>query len=108
MKLAVIGGGSTYTPELADGIGRLLPQVEELVLVDPDPGRMPVHGHDPGRDGAHGGEPVSIRIHQDQLSQAGEQPADAVGEFRRVGGSAADDRELHENALTWSALAWAT
>ena len=36
MKLAVIGGGSTYTPELADGIGRLLPSVEELVLVDPD------------------------------------------------------------------------
>jgi len=40
MKLAVIGGGSTYTPELADGIGRLLPSVEELVLVDPDPGRL--------------------------------------------------------------------
>ena len=35
MKLAVIGGGSTYTPELADGIGRLLPSVSELVLVDP-------------------------------------------------------------------------
>ncbi len=25
MKLAVIGGGSTYTPELADGLGRLAP-----------------------------------------------------------------------------------
>jgi 6-phospho-beta-glucosidase len=37
MKLTVVGGGSTYTPELADGIGRLadvLP-VEELALVDP-------------------------------------------------------------------------
>jgi 6-phospho-beta-glucosidase len=37
MKLAVVGGGSTYTPELADGIGRMadvLP-VEELVLLDP-------------------------------------------------------------------------
>ena len=40
MKLAVIGGGSTYTPELADGISRLLPQVTEFVLVDPDPGRL--------------------------------------------------------------------
>ena len=50
MKLAVIGGGSTYTPELADGIGRLLPQVEELVLVDPDPDRLAVVG------------PVSARI----------------------------------------------
>ena len=36
MRIAVVGGGSTYTPELVDGIGRLrdvLP-VEELVLVD--------------------------------------------------------------------------
>src|SRR5271166_5637120 len=46
MKLAVIGGGSTYTPELADGIGRLLPGVEELVLVDPDPGRLAADGAD--------------------------------------------------------------
>ena len=63
MKLAVIGGGSTYTPELADGIGRLLPGVEELVLVDPDPGRlaavgpvsariMAAHGHPASRDGS--------------------------------------------------------
>ncbi len=37
MKVAVIGGGSTYTPELADGFARLrsvLP-VDELALVDP-------------------------------------------------------------------------
>ena len=36
MKLAVVGGGSTYTPELVDGLGRLrdaLP-VDELVLMD--------------------------------------------------------------------------
>ena len=44
MKLAVIGGGSTYTPELADGIGRLLPDVAELVLVDPDPDRLAAVG----------------------------------------------------------------
>ena len=38
MKLAVVGGGSTYTPELVDGIARLSGEVEvtELVLVDPD------------------------------------------------------------------------
>jgi 6-phospho-beta-glucosidase len=37
MKLAVVGGGSTYTPELADGIGRMrdVLAVDELVLVDP-------------------------------------------------------------------------
>src|SRR5262249_348061 len=61
MKLAVIGGGSTYTPELVDGIARLSGDVavEELVLVDPDESRLAVvgpfsdrlmraHGH-PGR-----------------------------------------------------------
>src|SRR4051794_18519130 len=42
MKIAVVGGGSTYTPELVDGLGRLhdvLP-VEELVLVDPAEERL--------------------------------------------------------------------
>ena len=61
MKLAVVGGGSTYTPELVDGIARLSGDVavEELVLVDPDESRLAVvgpfsdrlmraHGH-PGR-----------------------------------------------------------
>ena len=61
VKLAVVGGGSTYTPELVDGIARLSGDVavEELVLVDPDETRLAVvgpfsdrlmraHGH-PGR-----------------------------------------------------------
>ena len=52
MKLAVIGGGSTYTPELADGIGRLLPQVTEFVLVDPDP--SPARGGGAGVGPDHG------------------------------------------------------
>ena len=36
MKLAVVGGGSTYTPELVDGLARLADDVKvtELVLVD--------------------------------------------------------------------------
>lgn len=36
MKVAVVGGGSTYTPELVDGIARLqdLIAVDELVLTD--------------------------------------------------------------------------
>src|SRR3954469_15385550 len=42
MKIAVVGGGSTYTPELVDGIGRLgdLLPVEELALVDPAAERL--------------------------------------------------------------------
>ncbi len=46
MKIAVVGGGSTYTPELVDGLGRMrdvLP-VEELVLVDPDADRLELVG----------------------------------------------------------------
>ena len=42
MKIAVVGGGSTYTPELVDGPGRMrdvLP-VDDLVLVDPDEQRL--------------------------------------------------------------------
>ncbi|ALE07269.1 6-phospho-beta-glucosidase [Arthrobacter sp. ERGS1:01] len=42
MKVVIVGGGSTYTPELIDGFARLratLP-VEELWLVDPDPVRL--------------------------------------------------------------------
>ena len=46
LKIAVVGGGSTYTPELIDGLGRLrdvLP-VDELVLVDPDRERLELVG----------------------------------------------------------------
>jgi len=42
MKVTVVGGGSTYTPELVDGIARLRDQIEvdQLVLCDPDPTRL--------------------------------------------------------------------
>jgi 6-phospho-beta-glucosidase len=47
LKIAVVGGGSTYTPELVEGFARrrdLLP-VDELVLLDPDLERLePVAG----------------------------------------------------------------
>ncbi|NEA27011.1 6-phospho-beta-glucosidase, partial [Actinomadura bangladeshensis] len=46
MKLTVIGGGSTYTPELVDGLARaraVLP-VSELVLADPDARRLELVG----------------------------------------------------------------
>jgi len=42
MKIAVVGGGSTYTPELVDGFGRLADvlAVDELALVDPASERL--------------------------------------------------------------------
>jgi 6-phospho-beta-glucosidase len=47
MKIAVIGGGSTYTPELVSGLTRL--DVHELVLHDVDPERRRVVGAMAGR-----------------------------------------------------------
>ena len=46
MKVAVIGGGSTYTPELVEGFGlrRDVLPVEELVLHDIDQSRLDVVG----------------------------------------------------------------
>ena len=43
MKIAVVGGGSTYTPELADGFARLFPAAD-LCLVDPAADRLSVVG----------------------------------------------------------------
>src|ERR1700675_3612086 len=46
VKVAVVGGGSTYTPELVEGFvprGDRLP-VDELVLLDIDPERLRVGG----------------------------------------------------------------
>ena len=46
VKVAVVGGGSTYTPELVEGFvtrGDRLP-VDELVLLDIDPERLAVVG----------------------------------------------------------------
>ena len=46
MKLAVVGGGSTYTPELIEGITRRADRlpVDELVLLDIDPERLEIVG----------------------------------------------------------------
>jgi 6-phospho-beta-glucosidase len=46
VKIAVVGGGSTYTPELIEGLvsrNARLP-IEELVLLDIDPGRLEIVG----------------------------------------------------------------
>jgi 6-phospho-beta-glucosidase len=91
MKLAVIGGGSTYTPELADGIGRLLPDVTELVLVDPDPDRLAVVGPVSARIMAAHGHPG--RVHWTGSLDEGADGADAILFQLRVGGQAARQRD---------------
>jgi 6-phospho-beta-glucosidase len=51
LKIAVVGGGSTYTPELVNGFAVRAAQlpVDELVLLDPDPERLEVVGGLAGR-----------------------------------------------------------
>src|SRR4051794_7494264 len=51
MKVAVIGGGSTYTPELIEGFGlrRYVLDVDELVLHDIDEERLEIVGGLAGR-----------------------------------------------------------
>jgi 6-phospho-beta-glucosidase len=99
VKLAVVGGGSTYTPELIDGFARLradLP-VEELWLVDPDPERLRLVGGMSERMFRAAGHPGRIRVTGDLV--AGVSDADAVLIQLRVGGQDArrgDETWPHE------------
>ncbi|QOV38275.1 6-phospho-beta-glucosidase [Streptomyces ferrugineus] len=93
MKLTVVGGGSTYTPELIDGFARLrdtLP-VEELVLMDPAADRLELVGGLARRiftRQAHNG-----RITTTTDLDAAVDGADAVLLQLRVGGQAAREQD---------------
>jgi 6-phospho-beta-glucosidase len=91
MKLAVIGGGSTYTPELADGLGRLAPGVSELVLVDPDEERLAAVGPVSRRIMRRHGHQATVRWTSD--ADDGLDGAGAVLIQLRVGGQAARNRD---------------
>jgi 6-phospho-beta-glucosidase len=89
MKVTVVGGGSTYTPELVDGIARLrdvLP-VETLVLVDPAADRLEVVGAMSRRMLARADHRAQVVTTTD--IDAGVTDADAVLLQLRVGGQAA-------------------
>jgi 6-phospho-beta-glucosidase len=91
VKLAVIGGGSTYTPELADGLARLAPQVTEVVLVDPDEARLAVVGPVSARIMRAYGHQAAVRWTTDLAD--GVDGAAAVLIQLRVGGQAARMRD---------------
>ncbi|MDM7855256.1 6-phospho-beta-glucosidase [Cellulomonas alba] len=89
MRLTVVGGGSTYTPELVDGFARLravLP-LDELCLVDPDAGRLSLVAGVSQRMFARAGYPVRVTTTSDLA--AGVDGAAAVLLQLRIGGQAA-------------------
>jgi len=93
MKLAVVGGGSTYTPELVDGIARLTEdiKIDELVLIDPAAERLSVVGPFSARIMARYGHPATVSWTSDL--DAGVDGAGAVVIQLRVGGQATRQRD---------------
>ncbi|WP_328677798.1 6-phospho-beta-glucosidase [Streptomyces sp. NBC_00322] len=92
-KIAVVGGGSTYTPELIDGFARLrdtLP-ISELVLIDPAADRLELVGGLARRIFARQGHDGRIVTTSDV--DAGVEDADAVLLQLRVGGQAARNQD---------------
>lgn len=93
LKLAIVGGGSTYTPELIDGFARLrdtLP-VGELVLIDPAAERLKLIGGLARRIFARQGHGAQVTTATNVA--AGVQGADAVLLQLRVGGQAARNQD---------------
>jgi 6-phospho-beta-glucosidase len=93
MKIAVVGGGSTYTPELIDGFARLANQVTitEIVLIDPDQSRLAVVGPFSARIMRSYGHPAEVRWTSDL--DDGLDGAGAVLLQLRIGGQAARHRD---------------
>jgi 6-phospho-beta-glucosidase len=89
LKVAVVGGGSTYTPELVEGFARraaILP-IDELVLMDPDAGRLEIVGGLAGRILRRAGWPGRLVLTGDR-SAALDGAAFTLVQLR-VGGQAA-------------------
>ncbi|GAA3468869.1 6-phospho-beta-glucosidase [Nonomuraea roseola] len=89
MKLAVVGGGSTYTPELIDGFARLRDELPltEIALVDPDRSRLELVAGVSRRMLARAGH--GAKVVATTSVQEGVKGAQAVLFQLRVGGQAA-------------------
>jgi 6-phospho-beta-glucosidase len=87
VKIAVVGGGSTYTPELVDGFARLGSMVSELVLIDPAQERLDIVGAFSARIFQHYGHPGKVTWTTDL--DAGVTDADVAVIQLRVGGQTA-------------------
>ena len=88
MKLTVVGGGSTYTPELIDGLARLREEltVDEVVLMDPSEHRLDLVGGVSRRILRHLGHPARLTTTTSLRRAVAD--ADVVLLQLRVGGQA--------------------
>ncbi|TXN30928.1 6-phospho-beta-glucosidase [Lacisediminihabitans profunda] len=86
MKLTVVGGGSTYTPELIDGLLQTSAafQIDEIALMDTDPVRLEVISAFARRMVAAAGQPTVISATND-LARAVDGAAAVLIQLR-VGG----------------------
>jgi len=93
MKVSVIGGGSTYTPELIDGLLRRRERLDlsEIALVDIDANRLAVLGPLARRMAERNGGGVTVTWGDDVAS--GVRDSGFVVSQIRVGGMAARDRD---------------
>jgi 6-phospho-beta-glucosidase len=87
VKLTIVGGGSTYTPELVDGMARMGLDVTELALHDVSAERLQLLAGMSRRMLAAGGHPASVVTYTDLAAAA--EGADIVLVQLRVGGQAA-------------------
>ncbi len=93
MKVCVIGGGSTYTPELVDGLLRRREQlpITELHLVDIDESRLEILGPLARRMARRAGSDIEIQWGTDRV--AGIRDARFVVSQMRVGAMQARERD---------------
>ncbi|GLY91892.1 6-phospho-beta-glucosidase [Actinoallomurus iriomotensis] len=89
MKLTIVGGGSTYTPELIDGLVRLRDRIDvtEIALQDVSAERLDVLAAMSRRMLSAGGHPAAVTTHTDIAPAA--EGAQIVLVQLRVGGQAA-------------------
>ncbi len=94
MKVTVIGGGSTYTPELIDGFIRSAEKLDltEVVLLDTDPERLKVVGEFSQRMTAHARAPFTVALSQDRPSAL--KGSDFVLTQIRVGGQKGRHKDI--------------
>lgn len=91
LKIAVIGGGSTYTPELIEGFLQGDLPVRELALMDIDAGKLAVVGGLAQRMAARAQHSPAVTLASERASALDD--ADVVITQLRVGGLAARVRD---------------